>query len=162
LVNEGCLYKCPFRKFHFNYLSHASKEVDTAAPFNFEKDCCIPVAEKDMSEILKSPWIRPEDLRKYSAITKFFKVVGRRSPMLRALRVIQAYMYEKWKGNFLDIMDGCLCFSSEKSGAYIDNRYLEEARFFEKVTSCNKNCNNCDYCAAMAKKIIDIKRATPE
>jgi len=25
LVNEGCLYKCPFRRFHFNYISHRSK-----------------------------------------------------------------------------------------------------------------------------------------
>ena len=26
MVNEGCLYKCPFRKFHFNYISHKSKK----------------------------------------------------------------------------------------------------------------------------------------
>jgi hypothetical protein len=25
MVNEGCLFKCPFRKFHFNYISHKSR-----------------------------------------------------------------------------------------------------------------------------------------
>ena len=27
MVNEGCMYKCPFRKFHFNYVSHKSMEL---------------------------------------------------------------------------------------------------------------------------------------
>ncbi|MEJ2109787.1 MAG: U32 family peptidase [Acidobacteriota bacterium] len=25
MVNEGCLFHCPFRKFHFNYISHKSR-----------------------------------------------------------------------------------------------------------------------------------------
>ena len=27
MVNEGCLYKCPFREFYFNYISHKSKDL---------------------------------------------------------------------------------------------------------------------------------------
>ena len=30
MVNEGCLYKCPFRKFHFNYVSHVSQASGNA------------------------------------------------------------------------------------------------------------------------------------
>ena len=80
LVNEGCLYKCPFRKFHFNLTSHLSKEtnkgegVDTG--FGRFFGACSSVIGQDHSQILKSCWIRPEDIRKYIGITNYFKGSG--------------------------------------------------------------------------------------
>lgn len=164
LVNEGCLYKCPFRKFHFNYISHLSIEVGKPEGYiyDFEANCCLLVTVMDTSQILKSGWIRPEDTSKYNEVTSFFKVVGRLAPRNRTLRTIRAYMEEDWNGDLLDIMDGCSRFFSQRYGAYLDNKKLEEFNFSEKVTSCGINCRQCDYCAELAKRLIMLGWLTPE
>ena len=66
MVNEGCLHKCSFRKFHFNYVSHESKKSGREQVF---VPYCHQVIDEDPSQILKCGWIRPEDLQAYSEIT---------------------------------------------------------------------------------------------
>ena len=39
-------------------------------------------------------------------------------------------------------------------GAYLDNEKLGENRFFEKVTSCDNNCEQCGYCDELVKKSL--------
>jgi len=46
---------------------------------------------------------------------------------------------------------------SLQSGAYLDNKSLEKYNFFEKVTSCDRNCNKCTYCAEVAKDLIRLR-----
>ncbi|MDR0350883.1 MAG: U32 family peptidase, partial [Coriobacteriales bacterium] len=75
MVNEGCLNKCPYRKFHMNLISHRSKTAcDEGTSFSF---ACGEITKDDPGQIFKSNWIRPEDLRRYAGITSFFKIVGR-------------------------------------------------------------------------------------
>jgi collagenase-like PrtC family protease len=156
MVNEGCLYKCPFRKFHFNYISHRSGEIDRQyhESYDFTQECCIPITEKDNSQILKSGWIRPEDTAKYSEITNYFKIVGRATPSHRTLRAVKAYMEEDWEGDLLDIMCSSLLSFSLKYGTYLDNKTLGEIGFFERVTTCNKKCHQCNYCNDVVKKYM--------
>ena len=148
MVNEGCLYQCPFRKFHFNYISHRSKEIDRVYNecFDFTQECCMPITEKDKSQILKSGWIRPEDTSKYADITNYFKIVGRATPSHRTLRAIKAYMAENWEGDLLDIMCSSLLSYSLKYGTYLDNKRLDEIGFFKRITTCNRKCDQCHYC----------------
>lgn len=164
MVNEGCLYKCPFRKFHFNYISHRSKDVDNfeSCNFDFTKECCGPIIDADPSQILKSPWIRPEDIKKYSDITIFFKIVGRETPTNRTLRTIKAYMEESWNRDILDIMCSSLLSYSLKKGVSLINENLEENKFFEVVTSCNRNCTQCNYCENLSKKLLITGKLTTE
>jgi collagenase-like PrtC family protease len=163
MVNEGCLYKCPFRKFHFNYISHESIEGKTEGhSYSFPANCCLPITVIDTSQVLKSCWIRPEDTSKYNEVTSYFKVVGREAPRSRALRSIKAYMEEDWNGDLLDIMCSSLYHFSLRYGAYLDNKKLEEFNFFEKVTSCGINCSQCDYCAELAKRLLMLGWLTPE
>ena len=115
MVNEGCLYKCPFRKFHFNYISHRSKELSPSEEDIFFFNC-FQVAGNDHSQILKSGWIRPEDTAKYGEITKFFKIVGRESPKRHVLRATKAYLNESWEGDVLDILCGGLTISRWRQG----------------------------------------------
>ena len=164
MVNEGCLYKCPFRKFHFNYTSHRSKELefngdDSFADFLSE---CLSVFSNDHSQVLKSCWIRPEDVSKYSEITSFFKIVGRNMPKSMVVRTTKAYLEESWGGDLLDLMAASLKRFSLAYGAYLDNKGLGEEKFFEKVTSCDRNCNQCNYCLELAKKLIKLRVLTRE
>ena len=159
MVNEGCLYKCPFRKFHFNATSHVSKEVGRVRIDASLADffgACNPVISEDHSQILKSCWIRPEDTRKYGEITSFFKIVGRSQLGSMVIRSIKAYLEESWGGDLLDILCASIKRFSLTYGAYLDNESLEKYKFFEKVTSCDRKCGQCSYCEELASKLIKL------
>lgn len=165
MVNEGCLYKCPFRKFHFNATSHVSKEVGKVGvdvSFADFFGACSQVISEDLSQILKSGWIRPEDVRKYSEITSFFKVVGRAQLRSFVIRATKAYLEESWGGDLLDIVSGGSKRFSLTYGAYLDNKSLEKYKFFEKVTTCDHRCGQCGYCEELAEQLIELGVVTPE
>jgi collagenase-like PrtC family protease len=163
MVNEGCLYKCPFRKFHFNYMSHRSKELgkrEMGTEIFFYH--CLRVTKKDLSQILKSGWIRPEDVRQYCKITNSFKIVGRVRPKSFVIRAIKAYLKEEWDGNLLDIVSSSLNLFGLEYGAILDNKSLSKYKFFEKVVSCDRDCSKCSYCMEMAEILIKTKVLTRE
>jgi collagenase-like PrtC family protease len=161
MVNEGCLYKCAFRKFHFNYISHRSKELPETEEDPFMRSCTRILAE-DLTQILKSGWIRPEDTRKYHELSDFFKVVGRTRPRTHVLRSVHAYMEESWQGDLLDILDSSLNKFGLEYGATLPNQGLGEAGFFEHVTSCGHDNSDCEYCRLLATRLIRIGLGTRE
>ncbi len=159
MVNEGCLYKCPFRKFHFNYISHVSKKSGRELIFI---PYCDQVIAEDPSQILKSGWIRPEDMQKYGEITNFFKIVGRELKKEKIVRVTKAYLEESWDGDLMDIICSSLGTFAMNHGTYLDNKILGERGFFEQVTSCGQNCSQCGYCEALAQELIESVGYTEE
>jgi collagenase-like PrtC family protease len=163
MVNEGCLYKCLYRKFHFNYVSHCSREISTRLPQM--KDFfahCLSVTNNDYSQILKSGWIRPEDLKCYAEITDYFKIVGRTRPKSMVLRAVRAYMEQRYTGNIFDLLCSSLNAFGMSYGAYLDNSDLEKAGFFEQVSTCNQLCKSCDYCGQLARRSLKLKVVTRE
>jgi collagenase-like PrtC family protease len=165
MVNEGCLYKCPFRKFHFNATSHVSREVSKVGldvSFADFLNACNSFMSEDHSQILKSCWIRPEDLRKYSEITNYFKIVGRSQPNSMVKRTIRAYLEESWNGDLLDILCASIKRFSMSEGAYLDNKMLDKYKFFEKVVACDNRCGQCNYCKDLATRLIRFGIYTPE
>jgi collagenase-like PrtC family protease len=157
MVNEGCLYKCPFRKFHFNYISHRSRNPDAdgnRAEDNVFSLNCIQVSKNDPTQLVKSGWIRPEDLEKYGEISKFFKLVGRTSSKNMIYRSLKAYMGESWDGDLLELMAGNLYSCGMSNLLHLDNRSLDDEGFFEKVTSCDHECIECNYCGEVAQRLL--------
>jgi len=164
MVNEGCLFKCAFRKFHFNYISHKSRKPEKGmrAEDNVFSLNCIQLSKSDPSQILKSGWIRPEDMRQYSEITGYFKLVGRTSSKTMILRCVEAYMNENWNGDLLELMAGNLYSIGMSQLMHLDNKTLDQIGFFDKVASCSKECSECDYCSAVVAKLIKRGVFTPE
>jgi collagenase-like PrtC family protease len=157
MVNEGCLSKCPFRKFHFNYIAHKSRNPGadgTRGEDNVFSLNCIQVTKSDPAQLLKSGWIRPEDLGRYGEITNFFKLVGRTSSRSMICRSLEAYMRQSWDGDLLELMAGNLYSYGMSNLMHLDNRSLDAAGFFEKVTSCGRECIECDFCGQLARKLI--------
>jgi collagenase-like PrtC family protease len=159
MVNEGCLYKCPFRKFHFNYMSHKSKELGKIEGDAFFANC-LEVSRGDPAQVLKSGWIRPEDTRKYSEVATFFKIVGRARPMSMVLRTSKAYLEENWDGDLLDIVSSSLNRFGLEYGANLDNKSLDKCDFFETMTSCGYDCKHCRYCNDLAERLIRFRVLT--
>ncbi len=158
MVNEGCLFRCPFRKFHFNYISHKSRKPDMKGTVRAEDNVfglnCIQLSKSDLSQVFKSCWIRPEDLRKYAEITNYFKIVGRTSSKSMLLRAVAAYMDEVWKGDLLELMAGNLYSLAMSHLMHLDNQSLGDIGFFQKITSCDKECSQCNYCRVLAETLI--------
>ncbi len=159
MVNEGCLYKCPFRKFHFNYISHSSKEMGEYVEDYFF-DNCVSKTMSDPSQIFKSGWIRPEDIEKYAEITGFFKIVGRMGAPSFIERATKAYLKQSWDGDLLDILSSSMHQFGLHTCAYVDNKGLDRYKLFEKVTSCNYQCSNCTYCHNLAEKLVQFNIIT--
>ncbi len=165
MVNEGCLFQCAFRKFHFNYISHKSRNPGSGKEVRSEDNVfslnCIQLSKGDPSQILKSGWIRPEDARRYSEISSYFKIVGRTSSKTMLLRSVNAYMNESWPGDLLELMAGNLYSVAMSQLMHLDNKSLDEVGFFDRVASCDKECSECDYCRALAEKLIKRGVFTP-
>jgi collagenase-like PrtC family protease len=178
MVNEGCLFRCAFRKFHFNYISHKSRKPGPGKTARAEDNVfslnCLQLSKNDLSQILKSGWIRPEDAGRYvhpnkpksglvgdPEISRYFKLVGRTSSTPMLLRSVEAYLSETWNGDLLELMAGNLYSIAMSHLLHLDNKSLDEAGFFAKVTSCDKECSECGYCAALAGKLIQRGVFTP-
>lgn len=169
MVNEGCLHKCPYRKYHFNAISHISEnaaflghglsmeefkaQCNVVAGKTFFGMCGVEIAE-DHSQILKSGWIRPEDQRRYADIASFFKISGRTVATKAVLRMVRAYMEESYEGDLMDIMDSSLRVQSLLNGLSVNNQALGEERFFDHVIGCNRDCGACGYCSDLADKLV--------
>jgi collagenase-like PrtC family protease len=165
MVNEGCLHKCAFRKFHFNYISHKSRKPDAAHKARGEDNVfslnCIQLTRNDPAQILISGWIRPEDAAKYGDITGFFKLVGRTSSKSMVLRSLEAYLKESWDGDLMELMAGNLYSVGMSYLIHLNNKTLSEIGFFEKVTSCSGDCLECGYCREVASRLIQRGVFTP-
>ena len=165
MVNEGCLHKCPFRKFHFNYISHQSRnpgEGKAKGEDNVFSLNCIQLTKSDPSQLLKSGWIRPEDMVRYEEISTFFKLVGRTSSRSMIVRSLEAYMNQRWDGDLIELMAGNLYSYGMSYLMHLDNRGLDEAGFFEKVTACDGECIDCDFCGRLAERLMKRGVFTPE
>jgi len=165
MVNEGCLFKCPFRKFHFNYIAHKSRNPgkgEVKGEDNVFSLNCIQLTKSDPSQLLKSGWIRPEDIARYGEISTFFKLVGRTSSRSMIVRSLEAYMQQRWDGDLIELMAGNLYSYGMSYLMHLDNRSLDAVGFFEKVTACDQECLDCDFCERLTEQLIKRGVFTPE
>jgi len=177
LLTDGCLYQCPFRYYHYNILGHAS-QTHQQFDRNYIDTCilnCSTIKFSDPTEVIKSRWIRPEDLSHYEAIgINKFKIAGRRMSTEWIVRSVKAFSSRKYEGNLIDIIQG---FSmtvgvekdpnlklrqtigkESKSKLFIDNTKLNGFIDFFKKQNCIAMCNECNYCEEWAKKAVFLNK----
>lgn len=160
MANEGCLNKCPFRKFHMNLISHKSQEQEEeGTSFSF---ACGDIIGRDGGQIFKSNWIRPEDLRRYEGVTGFFKIVGRDMLPSKVLRCTRAYLEESYDGNLFDLLCSSIGYYGIEFRAHIDNKALDKTSFFKRTSTCNRQCHRCTYCADLADELLGYGWITRE
>jgi collagenase-like PrtC family protease len=159
LVNEGCLYKCPFRHAHFNLFSHITatrsalmkaqaQSMNIFSDYYFDK--CISIRVRDPSQIIRSPWIRPEDLKEYEAIgIDNFKLTGRANTVNWIIQCMRAYARRSFEGNLLELID---CPSELGYTFYLDNALLDGS--IKQWKSCKKICEECRYCDELTTNVL--------
>ncbi|RZN40925.1 MAG: U32 family peptidase [Methanophagales archaeon ANME-1-THS] len=153
IVNEGCLYKCPFRFSHYNLASHLSSLYQPRTPLfapDFYFDKCIAIRLRDPTQIIKSGWIRPEDLKAYEAIgIKDFKLSGRTKTVNWIIDCMRVYSKRSFTGNVLDILD---CPQMLRYLFCIENEKLEGS--IDQWQVCKKICHACGYCDTLTKEAL--------
>lgn len=172
LVNNLCLFQCPYEYYHHDGLGHASQSYN---PLNGGYiDYCVLRCTLDrlcdISQVIKSRWIRPEDIYLYEEIgVNVFKISGRSQPTKRILDAATAYSARQYKGNLYEILNvltpkstfiyrGFPGRDNHVIGAppslYIDNQALEGFVDFFKEQDCVSHCDKCNYCQKIAAKVI--------
>lgn len=162
IVNEPCLLYCPWRRFHYNMQSHTtSKDLDKID--NFPLSECIPIKAKNPEVWIKSPFIRPEDLRIYEREcgVDTFKIVGRTFPLSFVKKEVEPYLQEHYDGNFLDLVPLLQNISSKPEDFtmpyYIDNESMNGFmdKFIHDKFECDSECGKgCKYCFEWADKVV--------
>ncbi len=152
LVNEGCLYQCPFRYSHFNFFSHANgpgPKPNVLDDYYYYK--CLSLRIRNPELIIKSPWIRPEDIKEYNHITDMFKIGGRTHFISWILNNVNAYSSQSYEGNLIDLLDS---IHDLRDLFYIPNKQLDGA--INQWKGCSKVCNDCGYCKRLAEKVVQV------
>ena len=151
LANEGCLYYCPFKTVHDSLisLSHFPKSftLDLAQNINSVIGCTYQYLNNP-SQILKSPFIRPEDLLKYSNFIDSFKLSGRTFSSHKLIKILDSYISGEFSGNLLELLDSQ--YSLSKYFYVFNDSFPDD--FLNKVSTCSKNCNTCNYCQTLIFK----------
>jgi collagenase-like PrtC family protease len=176
LLNNLCLYQCPYEYYHHDTLGHASQSYNPLHGY-YEDYCvlhCTLDRLCDISQNIKCRWVRPEDIHAYEEIgIDMFKTSGRSMPAERILNTAVAYSSRHYQGNLYDILNVITpkieFGNSDLPGVqnnvigppprlYIDNQALEGFLDFFKKQNCLSGCAHCDYCQRIANKVIQFDR----
>ena len=188
LVNDMCLYQCPYRTYHYNICGHASQSWHPMEGFYIDY-CIINCTMQKISEpeqLIRSRWIRPEDLGRYEALGyQKFKISGRRMSTTWLSRATAAYAQRRYDGNLADLLNGVTPgvdpdirspqYETLLSGAeflqaeklvalgqffpvtpFIDNRALDGFLDYFEGQDCVTGCADCTYCEAVAKRAVHM------
>jgi collagenase-like PrtC family protease len=174
LTNNLCLYQCPYEYYHHDGMGHASQNYNPLR--GYYVDYCVLRCTldrlRDLSQIIKCRWARPEDIHLYEEIgMDVFKISGRSMPTERILRAATAYSSRHYQGNLYDILNvitpkaGFVNSVSpgEQSNViglpprfHIDNQALEGFMDFFRKQNCPSGCGHCDYCQRIADRVIQF------
>lgn len=151
LANSGCLRFCPGQSFHDNLIAHCA-EIETKENMpDFNPHTCWKLYQKpeNRAEILKSTWIRPEDICRYEELVDVVKLATRQHS--HPATVIGAYAAGKWDGDLLELLEPG--FSPAFYPYYLDNRRIPDD-FFEKTSHCTLGCTDCGYCESIFSEAL--------
>jgi collagenase-like PrtC family protease len=107
VVNNGCLRFCPYRNYHNTLCTQGSQSERPAHGYiDYPLLKCSAIRAQAPVEILRSPWIRPEDVAYYHEkfAIDLFKIAGRQLPLENILNMAAAYARGAYEGNFMDLL----------------------------------------------------------
>lgn len=148
LANEGCLSHCPYRATHEALIAaaNAGAAVDT---FRLNRDLgCMHILLQTPHRILASPFIRPEDIGRYTGTADIIKICGRTLGTAFLTRTVAAYAAGAYTGNLFDLLDAAN-WMAEKW--HLPNKELP-SDLFDRLTACDGDCCNCPVCQRLFQR----------
>ena len=150
LANSGCLYQCPGQTFHDNMVAHDAEIDETKNIPGWTPHVCwhLYKREENRDAVLRATWIRPEDVHNYEGLVPVMKLATRLHDRPRT--VVAAYARQRYEGNLLDLFEPG--HGTAFAPTVIDNT-LFPGDWFEKTSTCPRNCPECDYCSKVFEKV---------
>ena len=150
IVNVVCYKNCIYRPFHHNQMSHDYKWDKPCVSYYSHR--CIMKRVEMPENLLKMPFIRPDDISYYEKLgIHYYKIQGRQAVMKgNIIKTVTSYLGKSYDGDLLNLLD---CFSPTNSFRIpIDNRKLDGFIIpFINSDFCNDNCESCLYCQTYFK-----------
>lgn len=108
LCTNSCLKDCPMIHTHVNDIAHASNSYFDGKKYeDWGLNFCQEYQLNNLHEYIKSPWIRPEDIKYYENIgIEHYKITERDFSTDELVKRVQAYCERKYSGNLLDLIQG--------------------------------------------------------
>ena len=139
-ANMSCISHCPVVNKHYKVFAGPQSDLTRLKNDAFFAGCSLIKLKKPI-EWIQMPWIRPEDMHHYEAWFDVVKLATRMHN--RPRRVLGSYIRGKTTGNLLDLTEPG--FGSLLPGGILESHRFPED-WFDKTTTCNRKCHNCDYC----------------
>ncbi len=152
LANEGCLYQCPYRRAHEVLIAGCRDREErfrALGKLHTVRGCARRFYEAPW-ELLKSPFIRPEDLPAYEGIVDGVKLCGRTLGAEHLARIVRAYCAGRWEGNLIELLDA----SEALAEIFTLPNLCIPADFLNHTGRCDKRCNGCGYCQELVRKLM--------
>jgi hypothetical protein len=157
IVNSICHKDCSYRLFHYNQIAGDSVEVSSGCSNSYFPHKCLVRRYRNSGNLLKLTWIRPEDIKYYTAIgIHYFKLQGR-PRVLKGdpVRAAAAYFKEDYNGDLFELLNMFAPVSSFT--VPVDNKKLTGfiKHFYDNPGFCRRDCSTCRFCESFANKCID-------
>ena len=153
-ANVSCLDHCPRRDAHYQYLSRRSQQLSDAEQ-NGERNphifWCASTYLNHPVELLRSPFIRTEDINEYEQMgIRTFKLSDRREPTNALVSLYQAYLSGEFHSNLFALLfrDGRKWTNAFRNTGinsppapdiFIDNDRLTEIAFLDKIRTLSNS-----------------------
>ncbi|HOV26943.1 MAG TPA: DUF2621 family protein [Pseudobacteroides sp.] len=189
IVNAACILHCPYHDYHNNMVCHTTQEQHFLHGYYMDYCMmrCIPKKLISPEEIIKAPWIRPEDIGVYEEIgINSFKISNRVGPGAIGKNCLEAFTQRKWD-NIADLLTPLSLeieepkssklenFSQQEwdqmvkiwgiksPGVFIDNSKLDGFIDYFRKNKCFAQCDSdCNYCSKIAEKAVKISNSNGE
>lgn len=151
LANSGCLRFCPGQTFHDNLIAHSAEAEERENLPDWNPHVCWNLYRDPVNfvEILRSTWIRPEDLHLYEGLIDTAKLATRQHAHPRM--VVGAYAEGRFRGNLLDLLEPG--FAPAFAPHVIDNAAFP-ADWAERTSRCSGDCAACSYCREVLAQVL--------
>lgn len=105
IANFTCLSKCAMQIYHMNGLSHSSNTKDKTPYLDYCILKCSFYSLKSPRLLIKSQWIRPEDIHYYEDLGyTYFKLLERNAPTNIMVKRVVAYSKRKSPRNLMELI----------------------------------------------------------
>ncbi|MBC8432390.1 U32 family peptidase [Desulfobacula sp.] len=147
-TNIPCLDQCRWRNEHYKFIGNTSQEGKSFKKAHIDPflAMCSLVYLREPLQLLKSPFIRPEDIETYKDLgINFFKLSDRAEKSGFLIKTAKAYMNRSYEGDLFKLIfrNGSklkvnLQFKNEKINSLdipitISNNILTELKFIEHI-----------------------------
>jgi hypothetical protein len=150
LVNEGCLFACPFKSAHEGQVAMARLRPARVGGDLKERLGCLRYFFEEPARMFASPFVRPEDVGRLEGLVDFCKLCGRtRGPRVLG-EVVGAYFSGGYAGNLLWLLDTLEALADR---LWVDNPALPDD-FFARTDGCSRRCRDCGVCGGLADALV--------